>query len=258
MFRLQSYNKPASGSAAKQVALADMKPFFDYLSSSPLYTVTKRTQRTLPSLQVLVDDIMNPARINTPVAFAEALAGRIIPRSLLATPAGRQSFADAVVKGKNINVQTLSLSGVTGVLQPIAVQLYTTGPSSKNPDSGALVNSAWKTGSITLVYAQGWTSQSFLPLFFLPAPRVFSSISPATRICTNADSFRRILPAITTRSFPKASLRRPRTDQSTHAKRRMLLLGSVAPRGRLAANFFRIKLRRIAQDQAEVRSGERF
>ena len=119
----------------------------------------------MPSLQVLVDDFMNPGRINTPVAFAEALAGRIIPRSLLATPAGQQSFADAVVKGKNINVQPLSVSAVTGALQPIAVQMYTTGRSSKQPDSGALVNSAWATGTITLVYAQGWTSM--FPLRFL-------------------------------------------------------------------------------------------
>lgn len=141
-----------------------MKPFFDYLSSSPLYTVTKKTQITMPSLQVLVDDFMNPGRINTPVAFAEALAGRIIPRSLLSTPAGQQSFADAVVKGKNINVQPLSVSAVTGALQPIAVQMYTTGRSSKQPDSGALVNSAWATGTITLVYAQGWTST--FPLHF--------------------------------------------------------------------------------------------
>lgn len=142
-----------------------MKPFFDYLSSSPLYTVTKKTQTTFPSLQIYVNEFMNPGRINTPVAFAEALAGRIIPRSLLATPAGQQAFADAVVKGKNINVRPLSLSAVTGLLQPIAVQLYTTGRSSKQPDSGALVNSAWKTGTMQIVYAQGWTSASTLFLF---------------------------------------------------------------------------------------------
>ncbi|KAL8279276.1 hypothetical protein RQP46_008313 [Phenoliferia psychrophenolica] len=118
--------------------------------------VTFRSQQSLPSLQALVDDVMTPGAVNTPVGFGETLAGRLIPRTAMATASDRATLAETIIKVKNLNTPTLSAQNVQSKTKPIALQIYSTGPPGNSTGEGTLVNTNWRGSIWEVVVAQGW------------------------------------------------------------------------------------------------------
>lgn len=80
----------------------------------------------------LSDELPPPA-----VGYAETLGGRFIPAKHFQDAAGFKAVADAVIKVKNLISPAVSVEAVTGLIQPIALQIYSTGPpNTPSPDCG--------------------------------------------------------------------------------------------------------------------------
>lgn len=134
-----------------------MQGMFDFVMNNPNYKVYDVVFQKYDTLQDYVTGVLTAGEANTPVAFSERLAGRLIPRSLFASNDARETLAKAVSQTRRDNEPTLSVQTLIDLIKPVPLQIYSTGPPNtiKGDDTG--VNPAWRSSLWEVVAAAGWT-----------------------------------------------------------------------------------------------------
>jgi len=133
---------------------------------------------TYPTLQSFVTNVLGPSKYLTPVAYAERLSGRFVPRNLFASNSTRQSVANAIVSGLQIRIAESALMALT----PAPFQIYSTGPPKTISGADTGVNTAWRTELWEVVYNVGWIQGTPAPLKELAAKAVHDALEPLRNI----------------------------------------------------------------------------
>lgn len=142
-------------------AKPSMQGMFNYIKSDKRLRVQNASIDLYPDFESYRLAVLGNGAGNTPVAFSERLASRLIPSSQFASNASHIALAQSITKGIRVNQPSISLQKVIDLIKKIPVQIYSTGPlptvfgGPDGKDTG--VNTAWRESLWEVVFASGWT-----------------------------------------------------------------------------------------------------
>lgn len=153
---------PSSDSVAAQ---ASMQPMIDYLNSKQLtyWTAAGSILPPTPDFETWRAAVLNTGKGQTPVAYTERLASRLIPYTSMKTPAGRTQLGQDIAAAFRYNSDNSKISAADQQFRygQESLQIYATGPkpSALGGPSGADtgVNTAWRSSLWEIVIDSTWT-----------------------------------------------------------------------------------------------------
>ncbi|KAK0544411.1 hypothetical protein OC846_000905 [Tilletia horrida] len=123
-----------------------IKPLVDWAATRSDVTMLANLYDSFSSLNQYESKLLKPASQATPVATAQRISGRLLPRSLFATNETRQAMAKAIVAAYT----TLTSNGKT-------VQFYSTGPPASITGEDTGVNTAWRSSLYEVIIANQYS-----------------------------------------------------------------------------------------------------
>ncbi|CAK4034810.1 FAD-binding domain-containing [Lecanosticta acicola] len=153
--RVETYQVLPAGDEDALARFKDLNAAYQAaLEAIPGATIKQNEYLTFQHQTDFADYTTSTAVRNTPQGYAEALAGRFIPRSQFNDDASIATLVKAFLAGLQESQNPLD------ALKPIAAQVYVTGPSGPNAPnqdgSETGVNTAWRDELWEVVYAGGW------------------------------------------------------------------------------------------------------
>lgn len=127
------------------------------LQKYPGLSITQNEYLTFDHQTDFINYTVPMALRNTPVGYAEIIAGRFAPRSLFRGPNNKTTLVNSFVKGLQDS------QNIYDIAKPTPAQIYSTGPFNHPDGSMTGVNPAWRDELWEIVYAGGWvkgTSQT--------------------------------------------------------------------------------------------------
>lgn len=145
-------------------ATADMKDFVTYLTTNKNWLAVPISAFVLtPNFEVWRKVFFGIGASNTPVAYAERLASRLIPYTAFVTTAQQQQLAKDVVSALTTNANNAQIGSDVQYRPGDSLQIYSTGPqpAAWGGPSGANtgVNTAWRSSLWEVVTNSAWTNK---------------------------------------------------------------------------------------------------
>ncbi|KAF2168172.1 hypothetical protein M409DRAFT_21616 [Zasmidium cellare ATCC 36951] len=133
-------------------AVESMRPITDFATSLGNIT-TLNLVITQPSFPEVFKTFILPGA--EAVGLSETIASRLIPLSLMETPAGQQTLAEAIVKAGDILANGVQNNNTESLLQILAV-----GPGNFKPDGTSSVTPAWYQAGWHIIAGQGFPNNA--------------------------------------------------------------------------------------------------
>ena len=163
--------------ANSTLAKTAMQPVVDALADTTQYNVARLLQLTFPTLYAFVLGIVEPAAANGPVAFNLRLATRLIPTSVFASDAKRNTLLDAIMNGASA-LKAATNAFPEDQVPRLPIQITSASPPPQFTGNDTAANPAWRNNTWQVVYTLAWTST--LPVDSRPqiAQAVGSALQP--------------------------------------------------------------------------------
>lgn len=146
--------------AAKQ----DMQGMIAYITKNTNYVSIPIAPLVLtPNFEVWRQVILRAGASNTPIAYSERLASRLIPTSAFSTPALQRQLGADVAVALASNSNTAQLEAQKAFRAGDSLQIYSTGPKPaawggpSGADTG--VNTAWRSSLWEVVIDSAWANE---------------------------------------------------------------------------------------------------